>query len=106
MSSGPNTILAAQPVTESRPRLKPAGPATGHVDGAWWPRTRDLAARAEQPRPGALTTSPDDRYGSLFLQPVYTPAPRTGDGTTPSRQRQPGAASTCAPDPSGRRARR
>ncbi|ADJ47340.1 hypothetical protein AMES_5515 [Amycolatopsis mediterranei S699] len=43
MSSGPNT-LAAQPVTEPRLRLKPAGPATGHVDGAWWPRTRELTA--------------------------------------------------------------
>lgn len=27
----------------------------------------------EEPRPEALTTSQDDRYGSLFLQPVYTP---------------------------------
>ena len=72
MSSGPNTTLAA--------------------------RTRDLAAGAEQPRPGALTASPDDRYGSLFLQPVYTPAP--------GPQRRVDAASTWAPGPSGRRARR
>ncbi|MGK3205744.1 DUF5994 family protein [Amycolatopsis sp. MEPSY49] len=44
MPSGPNTTLATPPVTEPRLRLKPAAPATGHVDGAWWPRTRDLAA--------------------------------------------------------------
>ncbi|OXM68612.1 DUF5994 family protein [Amycolatopsis vastitatis] len=44
MTSGPNTTSSTQPVTEPRLRLKPAAPATGHVDGAWWPRTRDLAA--------------------------------------------------------------
>ncbi len=27
-----------------RLRLKPKAAPTGHVDGAWWPRTRDLAA--------------------------------------------------------------
>lgn len=40
MPSGPNTTLS----TEPRLRLKPAAPATGHADGAWWPQTRDLAA--------------------------------------------------------------
>ena len=44
MPSGPSTTLFTQPVTEPRLQLKPAAPATGHVDGAWWPRTRDLAA--------------------------------------------------------------
>ncbi|MEV6825122.1 hypothetical protein [Amycolatopsis sp. NPDC051102] len=60
---------------------------------------------AAQPRPGTLTTSPDYRYGSLFRQPVYTPAPPTDGGTEPAAQR-PGAGSTWAHDPSGRRARR
>jgi len=41
MPSGPKTI---PPVTEPRLRLKPPARATGHVDGAWWPRTSDLAA--------------------------------------------------------------
>ncbi|HYQ65043.1 DUF5994 family protein [Actinophytocola sp.] len=27
-----------------RLRLKPKGPATGYVDGAWWPRSGDLTA--------------------------------------------------------------
>lgn len=27
-----------------RLRLKPGGPATGFVDGGWWPRSRDLEA--------------------------------------------------------------
>jgi uncharacterized protein DUF5994 len=27
-----------------RLRLKPQGPTGGHVDGGWWPRSRDLAA--------------------------------------------------------------
>ncbi|GHG03980.1 MULTISPECIES: DUF5994 family protein [Amycolatopsis] len=44
MTSGPNTTLSSAPATEERLRLKPAAPATGHVDGAWWPPTRDLAA--------------------------------------------------------------
>jgi hypothetical protein len=25
-------------------RLKPKAPATGYVDGGWWPRSRDLSA--------------------------------------------------------------
>jgi hypothetical protein len=44
MPSGSKTSSSATPATESRLRLKPAGPTTGHVDGGWWPRTRDLAA--------------------------------------------------------------
>jgi Family of unknown function (DUF5994) len=28
--------------TQLRLRLKPKAPATGYVDGAWWPRSRDL----------------------------------------------------------------
>jgi len=44
MPSGPNTALSTPPATEPRLRLKPAAPAMGHVDGAWWPRTRDLTA--------------------------------------------------------------
>jgi hypothetical protein len=27
-----------------RLRMKPRGPVTGFVDGAWWPRSRNLAA--------------------------------------------------------------
>jgi hypothetical protein len=30
--------------TDVRLRLKPAAPSSGHVDGSWWPRSRDLAA--------------------------------------------------------------
>ncbi|MCD2185761.1 DUF5994 family protein [Actinomycetospora soli] len=37
MSPAPDT-------TTARTRLKPPGPATGFVDGAWWPRSEDLAA--------------------------------------------------------------
>ncbi|QFU86806.1 DUF5994 family protein [Amycolatopsis sp. YIM 10] len=47
MQSGPHTITPARNGTEplrsaTRLRLKPKAPATGYVDGAWWPRTRDL----------------------------------------------------------------
>jgi hypothetical protein len=27
-----------------RLKLKPKAPTTGYVDGAWWPRSRDLSA--------------------------------------------------------------
>jgi hypothetical protein len=54
---------------------------------------------AEEPRPGALTTPQDNRYGSLFLQPFYTPEPRSEDQTEPAPQRR----SRKAHDPSGRR---
>lgn len=38
MTSGPHTHPPL------RLRLKPKAPATGYVDGAWWPRSRDLTA--------------------------------------------------------------
>ncbi|WP_410645413.1 DUF5994 family protein [Amycolatopsis sp. lyj-346] len=40
MPSGPKTTLTA----EVRLQLKPVAPATGYVDGAWWPRGDDLSA--------------------------------------------------------------
>ncbi|SFW79983.1 DUF5994 family protein [Amycolatopsis australiensis] len=43
MPSVPSTTPST-PSTAPRLRLKPAGPATGNADGAWWPRTRDLSA--------------------------------------------------------------
>lgn len=30
-------------------RLKPEAPATGSVDGGWWPRSRDLVAELAAP---------------------------------------------------------
>lgn len=53
MMSGPHTITLIVPpaltVTEQprhplRLRLKPKAPTTGYVDGAWWPRSRNLSA--------------------------------------------------------------
>jgi len=42
MTSGPHSSsVSSQPL---RLRLKPKAPTTGHVDGAWWPRTHDLTA--------------------------------------------------------------
>ncbi|MGW7538275.1 DUF5994 family protein [Amycolatopsis sp. NPDC054798] len=39
-----SAMKAAEPPWRvPRLRSKPAGRATGHVDGAWWPYTRDLA---------------------------------------------------------------
>ncbi|MCR6481777.1 hypothetical protein M8542_03000 [Amycolatopsis sp. OK19-0408] len=57
---------------------------------------------AEQPRPGTLTTPQDSRYGSLFRQPVYTPAPASGDETERLPQRRSAAPGKRAYDPSGR----
>lgn len=49
MSSATTTQLVAPRTVppagqQLRLRLKPKAPTTGHVDGAWWPRTRDLPA--------------------------------------------------------------
>ena len=46
---------------------------------------------AEQPRPGTLATPQDSRYGSLFRQPVYTPAPASEDEAERSLRRRPAA---------------
>jgi hypothetical protein len=51
MMSGPHLRIVTPPAsmgTESprqtfRLKLKPKAPATGSVDGAWWPRSRDLS---------------------------------------------------------------
>lgn len=50
MTSVP-TIVAPKPhvdpvdePSQARLQLKSQGSVTGHVDGAWWPRSRDLAA--------------------------------------------------------------
>lgn len=48
MRSGPRTPITTPSVGVSperalRLRLKPEAPTTGYVDGAWWPRSRDLA---------------------------------------------------------------
>ncbi|WP_329048837.1 hypothetical protein OG738_39840 [Amycolatopsis sp. NBC_01488] len=59
---------------------------------------------AEEPRSGAFAAPQDDRYGNLFRQPVYTPAPPADDAAEPAPHPR-GRASTWAPDPSGRRSR-
>lgn len=60
-------LTPTRPVTDSatdaraghaRLRLKPRGPVTGRVDGAWWPASTDLAA--ELP---ALLVGLGDRLG-------------------------------------------
>lgn len=42
MTSGSDTTTASH--AQLRLRLKPKAPPTGYVDGAWWPRSRDLTA--------------------------------------------------------------
>ena len=61
MASGliTNSLRSRSADTDVRLRLKPAAPASGHVDGSWWPRSRDLAA--ELP---TLLAAVSDRLGS------------------------------------------
>jgi hypothetical protein len=40
----PAAAIPEQSQLSQRLRLRPSAPTTGHVDGAWWPRSRDLAA--------------------------------------------------------------
>lgn len=52
MTSGPRTRITIPKTTTVnelpqltlRLRMKPKAPTTGFVDGAWWPRSRDLSA--------------------------------------------------------------
>ena len=55
MTSGPRTVTTAAettaqdrkttaPAGTDRVRLKPEGPSSGQVDGAWWPRSDDFVA--------------------------------------------------------------
>ena len=39
----PATLATEQPRQPLRLKLKPKAPITGYVDGAWWPRSRDLS---------------------------------------------------------------
>lgn len=55
------------------PRLSlgPAGSAPGRLDGAWWPRSRDLAAELR-----SLTAELDGRWGRITratVNPAYWP---------------------------------
>ncbi|WP_018331491.1 DUF5994 family protein [Actinomycetospora chiangmaiensis] len=56
MSPAPDTI----PTTEARSRVKPDGPRTGYVDGAWWPRSDDLSTELS-----ALLTGLSSRTGPV-----------------------------------------
>lgn len=40
----PATTATEPPRQTLRLKLKPKAPATGYVDGAWWPRSQDLSA--------------------------------------------------------------
>lgn len=68
--------VAGQSHAALRLRLKPLAPASGHLDGAWWPRSRDLAA--ELP---ALADGLADRLGAV-TGVVYA---ATFWGTAPNR---------------------
>ena len=61
--------------TQLRLRLKPKAPATGYVDGAWWPRSRDLTT--ELP---ALAEVLAVRLGRIvrvaYALPTWDDAPR------------------------------
>jgi hypothetical protein len=56
MASGliTNPRRSRDPDTDVRLRVKPAAPRSGHLDGSWWPRSRDLAAELPT-SPAAVT---------------------------------------------------
>lgn len=85
MTSGTHTDIAARttvdlPRRPPRLRLKPKAPPTGYVDGAWWPRSRDLADELT-----ALTDVLAIRLGSVirvaFASDAWNPVSQT-DGQT------------------------
>ncbi len=52
---------ARTPETAERLRLKPRNSESGFVDGAWWPRSRDLTTEVPE-----LTTALDGRIGPVW----------------------------------------
>jgi hypothetical protein len=76
MTSGPHSpSIPPQPTPHLlRLRLKPKGPVTGYVDGAWWPRTRDLTA--ELPELAAvLAVRLGPVYRVAFAMAAWLPPP-------------------------------
>lgn len=77
MTSGPLTHTISPPTqhTPLRLRLKPDAPATGYVDGGWWPRSRNLTT--ELP---ALAEALAVRLGRIvrvaYALSAWDPAPR------------------------------
>jgi hypothetical protein len=54
----------------ARPSLAPSGAPTALLDGAWWPRSRDLAARL--PPPTAVLNAPAGRRTTVASDPLGT----------------------------------
>jgi hypothetical protein len=73
MLSGPHVRVSPAPVGSQplRLSLKPPAPTTGHVDGGWWPRSRDLAT--ELP---ALDVRLGPVYRVAFAIASWGPTPR------------------------------
>ena len=59
MASAPHASLVP-PEERSRVRMKPEAPASGVVDGAWWPRSNALAEQLPE-----LLTELWDRLGGV-----------------------------------------
>lgn len=80
MTSHPHTHTKPPPAgrTPLRLRLKPKAPPTGHVDGAWWPRSRDLTTELV-----ALAKGVAGRVGRIervaYALSVWDAAPRKVD---------------------------
>jgi Family of unknown function (DUF5994) len=71
-----NSQNSTVPARTPRLRLKPTAPRSGHVDGAWWPRTDDLAI--ELPDLLAVLSArlgPIDRV--LYRMNAWAKAPRS-----------------------------
>jgi hypothetical protein len=65
----PKTIQSGGGRAPARLFLKPAGPRSGRIDGAWWPRSRDLVR--ELP---SLAAALDPLWGRLMhvsVNPLY-----------------------------------
>lgn len=83
MSSGPrdrtNTSEATAAEQSLRLRMKPTAPNTrgaGHVDGAWWPRTRDLTTELPALLEALAARLGDVRRMAYNLTEWEAPSPR------------------------------
>ncbi|GAB3570464.1 DUF5994 family protein [Amycolatopsis endophytica] len=78
--SSPTTLVpppaAAEPSHHTlRLRLKPKGSVAGYVDGAWWPRSRDLAAELP-PLLAVLAIRPGTIERVTYNLATWTSVPR------------------------------
>jgi hypothetical protein len=78
MASVPRRTSLPGEATATRLSLKRLAPISGYVDGAWWPRSRDLAVEAPLVALAVATRVGPVRQIAFALE-AWDPAPRSAE---------------------------